>query len=658
MGNRVKAGNSGDSAMDETYTVNALNQITGKENNAVHVSGLAGQEGVAVKSTAPLTGDAATQGRFWSVEVATANTDGPAKEKVPLWFGKAGAGPGGTDLLAGEERTIFQPKALEKMGYDNDGNLTGDGVWSYTYDEHNRLVAMQTRAVAGDNVIAQMLGVDGAPQPKRVEFKYDYMGRRVSKKTFAFDHASNPLAPDWIAEKETRFIWNDWTLIAEVDAGGTTQIARHFYWTDGGAGGLLMIQDNDAEEGGTYFPGYDGNGNVSVLLKAGTVAGAMTVAAKYEYSPFGELLRREGPYARRNPFIWSTEYADHETGLVYYGYRYYSPRLGRFINKDPIDEVGGINLYAFVGNNPVNYNDVLGLCRTGGACTEDDGCKNGGSGTCPCGPNCGNIKIVDHGVGPVVDNGDGTYTNYNADGAVMIYGLNPDGTAYLVKIILPDGGVTSYPNPYEGVAPRNTTYVDEMVFIEPTLPADIITLSDGYSLLGLDLVGLGGHRVPSNQTAGIGINGYEIADITNSTAGLVGSLSASPAQELQAAGKFAMNGKIYKAGFLGNQYVSSSSVAAAKSSQAALSTAGRVVTAGGAGLAVYDVYNGGASNMSLARGAIGVIRTASAFIPVVGPFVALGISITNAAGGFNWLYNQFDNTPRFGNRPGQLGGED
>jgi RHS repeat-associated protein len=88
------------------------------------------------------------------------------------------------------------------------------------------------------------------------------------------------------------------------------------------------------------------------------------VAAKYEYSPFGELLRREGSQARRNPFGWSTQYADSETGLVYYGLRYYSPRLGRFINQDPIKEQGGLNLYGFAGNSPVNFVDVLGLCPT------------------------------------------------------------------------------------------------------------------------------------------------------------------------------------------------------------------------------------------------------------------------------------------------------
>jgi len=54
----------------------------------------------------------------------------------------------------------------------------------------------------------------------------------------------------------------------------------------------------------------------------------------------------------------------HETGLVYYGKRFYSPSLGRFINRDPIEESGGLNLYGFCGNNSVNRWDVLGMYET------------------------------------------------------------------------------------------------------------------------------------------------------------------------------------------------------------------------------------------------------------------------------------------------------
>ncbi|MDD4406128.1 MAG: RHS repeat-associated core domain-containing protein [Parabacteroides sp.] len=62
-----------------------------------------------------------------------------------------------------------------------------------------------------------------------------------------------------------------------------------------------------------------------------------------------------------NLFQFSTKYTDSETDLVYYGYRYYSPALGRWLSRDPIEEQGGLNLYAFVNNDPVNKVDIGGL---------------------------------------------------------------------------------------------------------------------------------------------------------------------------------------------------------------------------------------------------------------------------------------------------------
>ena len=104
---------------------------------------------------------------------------------------------------------------------------------------------------------------------------------------------------------------------------------------------------------------YDGNGNLSALLES---AGE-SLDAKYEYAPFGRPLRASGPdaFAAKNPFRFSTKYLDHETGLYYYGQRYYRSATGRFLNRDPIGEAGGQNLYGFVGNDPINRTDFLGL---------------------------------------------------------------------------------------------------------------------------------------------------------------------------------------------------------------------------------------------------------------------------------------------------------
>ncbi len=132
-----------------------------------------------------------------------------------------------------------------------------------------------------------------------------------------------------------------------LDASGSMQGA-------GGVGGLLMV---NAGSGGVHFPAYDLNGNVIGLVNAANG----NISAKYEYGTFGEVFSSVGDMAKVNPFGFSTKYTDNETDLLYYGYRYYSPALGRWLSRDPIEEQGGLNLYGFVNNDPVNKWDKLGM---------------------------------------------------------------------------------------------------------------------------------------------------------------------------------------------------------------------------------------------------------------------------------------------------------
>jgi RHS repeat-associated protein len=100
------------------------------------------------------------------------------------------------------------------------------------------------------------------------------------------------------------------------------------------------------------------------------------IVARYEYDPFGKITAQSGPYADENPFRFSTKYVDAETGLSYFGYRYYSPSLGRWLNRDPAEELGGVNLYAFAGNDPIDRIDPFGemykLCPTWPNCPAGD----------------------------------------------------------------------------------------------------------------------------------------------------------------------------------------------------------------------------------------------------------------------------------------------
>jgi RHS repeat-associated protein len=68
--------------------------------------------------------------------------------------------------------------------------------------------------------------------------------------------------------------------------------------------------------------------------------------------------------AKLNPFRFSTKYQDDETDLLYYGYRY--EKDGRWLSRDPVEEKGGLSLYAFVNNAPVALIDALGRVARGG----------------------------------------------------------------------------------------------------------------------------------------------------------------------------------------------------------------------------------------------------------------------------------------------------
>jgi RHS repeat-associated protein len=225
--------------------------------------------------------------------------------------------------------------------HDADGNLTGDGTWTYTWDAENRLVRAEKTY-------------------QRLDFKYDYLGRRVCKQVFTGSPGN------WMLTLEYRFLYDGWNLIAILD--GEAAIAQSFLWGldlreslqgAGGVGGLLAIWDVSTlnNQPSTHCASYDANGNVSALVNLAT--GAIT--AHYEYGPFGEPLAAEGTLAAANPFRFSTKFTDDETGMLYYGYRYYIPAWGRWASRDPSGERGGLNLCGFISNGPIGRYDLLGL---------------------------------------------------------------------------------------------------------------------------------------------------------------------------------------------------------------------------------------------------------------------------------------------------------
>jgi RHS repeat-associated protein len=248
-----------------------------------------------------------------------------------------------TDGAVDESRTAFVPKNPEAFVHDDRGNLIKDGQWNYSWNGLNQLVGMETRNDVGVSPIVKLA------------FAYDSEGRRWKKTVWK----------DGVFAYERRFLYDGFNLIAELD--GNNAVLKTYTWgTDlsgtmqgaGGVGGLLSMTDHVT--GNSYFYLHDGNGNVVGLVDS--VSGV--VVKEYEYGPFGKVLVETDAgsgVAVENSFGFSGKYLDAETGLSYYGYRYYSSEMGRWISRDPAGEdKGGRNLYGFCGNDPINGVDVLG----------------------------------------------------------------------------------------------------------------------------------------------------------------------------------------------------------------------------------------------------------------------------------------------------------
>ncbi|MBR3924663.1 MAG: hypothetical protein IKJ45_16210, partial [Kiritimatiellae bacterium] len=101
---------------------------------------------------------------------------------------------------------------------------------------------------------------------------------------------------------------------------------------------------------------HDGNKNVSEVVDIDDI-----IAAHYEYAPFGAVTTQRGESAASNPWCFSSEYAEDDTATVYYNYRHYEPVMGRWMNRDPIDEDYNGNVYAYIENNTQGNSDCLGL---------------------------------------------------------------------------------------------------------------------------------------------------------------------------------------------------------------------------------------------------------------------------------------------------------
>jgi RHS repeat-associated protein len=349
IGNRLTETRTGElGARTSTYTTNALNQYTQRT-----VPGVADFAGIAT-SNANVTLQVGTKpagirnttrdGTLFYKGIALTNTTVAVYTNINIVGVATNSGPSGEDTVTIASGKVFLPKTPEAFTYDADGNLTSDGRWNYTWDAENRLIQME--ALTNLTMSAR----------KKLEFAYDGQGRRIQKIVSTWNGSSYGSATT------NKCIYSGWNKVADLN--GANGVVKTYMWGSdlsgsmegaGGVGGLLLVKN--ASDSSYHFVAMDANGNVSALVNAADGI----VSAEYEYSPFGETLRASGTMADANPFRFSTKYQDDESGLLYYGYRYYNPSTGRWLGRDPIEENGGENLYGFVLNNAVDYLDILGL---------------------------------------------------------------------------------------------------------------------------------------------------------------------------------------------------------------------------------------------------------------------------------------------------------
>ncbi|OQB93714.1 MAG: tRNA(Glu)-specific nuclease WapA precursor [Verrucomicrobia bacterium ADurb.Bin118] len=366
-----------------SYSVNSLNQYTSRDvPGFVNVLGTAtntatvslwSQDNLALYT--PTT----RQGDYFRGEMLVNNNTGA------LWLTITNVAVlsnyTGADIVTNIAGSLLLAQNPETFIYDADGNLTNDGRWSYTWDAENRITSFtrNSAAPAGSKV--------------KLDCQYDSKSRRTQKIVSSWNGST------YVAQSTNKFVYDGWNLIAILDS--NSSLLASFQWGidasgslqgAGGVGGLLSMTIHSGANAGTYFYCYDGNHNVTTLVNATNGA----IEAVYDYEPFLGILRATGRLAFINPFVGSTKFCDWETGLLYYGYRYYDPDTGRWLSRDPLGEEGGLSLYGFVGNQPVTQVDKLGRNIFKGCCNGIS--FNRLTQCCRCGKIYSKLAVVGTGV--------------------------------------------------------------------------------------------------------------------------------------------------------------------------------------------------------------------------------------------------------------------
>jgi len=135
-----------------------------------------------------------------------------------------------------------------------------------------------------------------------------------------------------------------------AEANGSNQILRYYVY---GQGLLAMVTPS----GASYSYHYDATGNTVAMTD-----GSQAVVNRYAYTPYGQIVGKAESVPQPFQYVGQSGVMAEPNGFYYMRARYYDPEVGRFVSEDPIGFEGGdVNLYAYVGGNPVMFVDPEGL---------------------------------------------------------------------------------------------------------------------------------------------------------------------------------------------------------------------------------------------------------------------------------------------------------